>query len=155
MHTMLKNNYKGSFFILAGIIVELFAGFSAAYKFNNIFKLGTAILPAAPISPLTPLATIAAILFFTGFSMLKIDGHQFIRKLSDNSFNIYLIHALVIELLIRIPIFIRGMRHVLNNINVAICLPLIALIIYIISYLGGLLYNKIFSSFSCVNRLKN
>ena len=147
MNISAKNNLKGVFFIMGGSLIEIFAGFSAAYKLNNLLKLGTAILPVSPISPLTPLATIASVLYFIGFSLLNIKSKKNLRKLSDNSFNIYLIHALVIEFLIRIPVFKMGMRYILNSLLIAICLPLIALIIYLISYLGCLIYTKLLDNF--------
>lgn len=137
-------NRKGYLYIAAGFIVEIYAGLSAIFKFNNYFRFSTAIFPTGLIGPLTPLATVASILIFIGFTMLKLNEEKVVRIISDNSFNIYLIHALVIELVIRIPIFKLHLFDIFSNFSVAISLPLIAFVLFLIAHLLGMVYEAVY-----------
>ena len=148
-------NRKGYLYIAIGFIVEIYAGLSAVFKLNNYFRVSTAIFPTGLIGPLTPLATIASVLIFAGFTKLSLDENKVIRNLSDNSFNIYLIHAFVIEFLIRIPIFKFHKFDIFNSITTALCLPLIALSVFVISHLLGLLYDAVYHYFKAENVKSN
>ncbi|MCU6715643.1 acyltransferase family protein [Megasphaera butyrica] len=114
-----QRNNKAYMYISFGILIELYAALSASYKFNQYLgfepRFENIFFPAYPIGPLTVLAAIASVCMFIGFTMLNVREMKFIRVISDYSFYIYLIHALVIEG-IKIIFFSKyGYGDILNN----------------------------------------
>lgn len=132
-----KNNLKGYFFIVAGLIVESFCGFlKYEFNFKNILSTG---LKFDMVSPYSPGIVVASLLIFCGFSRLSLKRNLLIDQISKHSFIIYLFHAGVWECL---KMIIDNFCEI-SQLNCCFYIPLLSLICLIISYILSILYDRI------------
>lgn len=125
-----KSNLKSLLLIIIGFIILGFAGY-LRYKqaLNGITEDN---LTFALLQPYSPLPIVSSILIFAGFA--KLNFNKDVTKISLLTFEIYLIHAGVLDLL-KLTI-----KPTMNSIIVIL---VITILTFIISLLLAIIYKKI------------
>lgn len=136
-----KNNFKGILLILLGIVVEIATAF-VDYKLQIVDGIAENKLNFPIVAPYAPTIVLASLLIFAGFTMLKIEYNKHIKKLSDMSFIIYLIHAGVWDFFVKFMRLIKG-KDYLTSLNNLYWIPVFVVMVLIISVLLTVVYNNL------------
>lgn len=129
-----KNNYKGICLILLGLAVEL--GVTYLRYRQALAGITDEELKYQLVLPLCPLIVIASVLIFAGFSLLNL--RRDFGKMSSHTFLIYLLHAGIWSVLVRVIKLIFGAGG--DN---RVLLPISVLAVFLLSYLTAVIFKKI------------
>lgn len=142
-NSKIKNNGKGIFFIIIGILFEIIASF---LEYNQIiYGISESELQYKIVSPWCPLIAMATIFVFYGFTILDIDNIQLkhFRHMVNMSFYIYLIHAGVWDVLSRFICIVKPQFFIEYNPWVGIIG--LSSMVFSISLVLSLIYNGAFN----------
>lgn len=124
------NNKKAFIFIIFGLAIESLIIVLQYYQISFL-KLDI-------INNFNPLIALGSIMIFKGFTHLKVNTD--LSKLSKMTFNIYLIHAFVLETLFLI---LNKYALIYYN-NSTVIIPSLIIIVFIISYILSIIYDKFY-----------
>ena len=134
-----QNNVKGIIFIILGI---LFQFINVPIQYNNAI-LGITKSEFTLVGNFNPIILISAVLLFIGFSNIKIKKD--LSKLSDLTFYIYIFHAVIIDVFSKILILINKNININLNLNLNIVIFLHITVVFMISYLCSVVWNKLWN----------
>lgn len=130
-----KNNSKGCFFIVIGILLEIVVAY-VQYR-HTMAGISEDAEKYSLIGPANPVITLASIFIFAGFSFMHINGNFY--KLSSYTFLIYLFHAGILDLIEKISVH-TGFGHPYCRL-----IPILIIFVFFTSYLGAIIYNCIWN----------
>lgn len=142
-----KNNIKGLMFIILSMIVFLFLTY-IQYG-HTISGLSKNDEKYSIVGSFNPLVVLSSILIFYGFSYLSIKSDR-LKKLSKDTFLIYLFHAGVWNLLNRIFFKLIGTKT-----DPVFTIPIAVFITFIISWILTIIYNKAWNRLNKNDRLSD
>lgn len=125
-----KSNKKSIILIILGFLILLGAGF-LRYK-QGLNGISEDELTYALLQPFSPLPILASLLIFAGFT--KLSFNKDVTKLSALTFEIFLFHAGILDLL---KLFVK------LNMNSILVIIVISILTFIISLILALIYKKI------------
>lgn len=137
-----KSSIKAIVFTVVGFGILLGASY-LQYKYQMVYGISENELKFKIISPHSPLVAIASLLIFAGFGMMKIGRNKCVEKMSNMSFDIYLIHAGVWDVLTRVIYFLKGEDYLTQTLNNIYWIPIFVLIVLIVSVLFAFVYEYI------------
>ena len=134
----LSKDKKGGWVVVSlGVILEIIAGW-LLYK-ALLSGMDRTLAEHRYIMTYTPLITLASLLIFAGFARVRVRGDY--RWFSEHTYEIYLIHAFVLDVILRVSRHLYGQRT-LTHLDSRIAIPVIALIVYLVSYGIAVLIKK-------------
>lgn len=136
-----KSNKKGVFLILVGFLIEIATSF-IVYHFQIVKGISESRLEYRIVSPYCPTIVLASVLIFAGFTMLKSEHNTLIEKLAEMSFVVYLVHAGVLDVIVKILIVTKG-EYYTNILNNTYYIPIFVLVVLLVSIFLTIIYNKI------------
>ena len=128
IHTSVRKNSRGWLLVLAGIVLELWLGYQVYTGIRH--GIDRELLEQRWLLAYTPGITVSSLLIFSGFGM--IDLRKDYRKLSAYSYPVFLVHALILDLILRLSRYYLGQRW-LAHLDSRIFIPLLTIFILIIS----------------------
>ena len=93
----------------------------------------------------SPLSALAGIFMFLAFNYLRVEKDWI--KISNLTFYGYIIHALILDIILKINIMILGKEYYLN-VNPTVAIPSITIITFLLSLLFAYILKKIIKRFS-------
>jgi len=137
LYTEKPNPRAGAVEILAGILIECFAGY-IAYR-AILGGMEREMAEHWFILSYTPFTTAASLLFFSGFG--KIQVRRSWHRLASHSYSIYLVHAFVLDIIIRLCRTLLGQRW-LTHLDARFFVPLITMGVFLISLCVSVLLKR-------------
>ena len=128
-----KSNGKGIALIAVGVLVEIGVSY---LRYNQALQgIADEDLKYRLVYPLCPLIVLASVCIFAGFSYLNLKKD--FSKLSALTFLVYLFHAGIWDLLVRV---VYKMGYEWNNL---IAIPVCIIVVFIISTILSKIYTEI------------
>nr|WP_302596276.1 acyltransferase [uncultured Cellulosilyticum sp.] len=128
-----------STYLIASILATIMTYFIVIHHtFSDINK---SLMFYDNLSPFMIVSSLSLYLFFLNLPSKRSKIHRFTK----HTFNIYILHAGILML---IDQTLNNILHI--SINVIIYIPLLSLIIFILSYIGSLLLNKLIYKFQAL-----
>lgn len=128
LRTTVRRDSRGWLLVLAGIVLELWLGYQVYTGIRH--GLDRELLEQRWLLAYTPGITVSSLLVFSGFGMIHINRD--FRNLSMYSYPVFLVHALVLDLVLRLSRYYLGQRW-LAHLDSRIFIPFLTLFILIIS----------------------
>ena len=122
-----KNNRNGILLIAAGFLIEVISGY-LLYR-AILSGMDRDLAEHLLVLSYTPFTTAAALLIFAGFGRLNVRGNY--AGEASHSYDIYLMHSFVLDMLIRICRFYKGQRW-LTHLDSRIAIFLTGTAVYLI-----------------------
>jgi surface polysaccharide O-acyltransferase-like enzyme len=139
-----KNNKKGICFIMIGILVELLI---VPIQYNHSLKgISESMEKYSLILSWNPLIVTASILIFAGFCSITV--RKEFSKLASYTFDIYIFHNLIRDLLLK---FCKSIGIITKNTDSRIAIVLMVIVVFMISYIVSIIWAKIWNR---INRNK-
>ncbi|MBQ9328594.1 MAG: acyltransferase [Solobacterium sp.] len=134
MGSVLRQNCRkgnaGIVYILLGLVMEAGCGILLYRALLN--GMDRTLAEHRYIVSYAPLIAIASVMIFAGFSKLTIKTD--VRRLSSAAYGVYLTHAFILDVVLRISRACFGQRA-LTHLDARIAIPVLAIIIFILSVL--------------------
>lgn len=136
-----KNTGKGILLIIGGVVIEMATAF-LEYKIQVVNGISASELKYGIVTPSCPLIVVASLLFFAGFTMLKVGYNAWIEKLALCSFTIYLFHGGVWDFIQKLVNLIKGKNYIMTLDN-TYWIPIFTVMVLVVSFLCTIIYEKV------------
>lgn len=130
-----RNNVKAIFLIMLGTIILL--GLTYIQYQPSLMGIVKAVNKYSMVGNFNPLVVMASLLIFAGFSKMNINFH--LRKIAPHTFNIYLIHAGVWDLM---RTFVR---KTIGEGDARLIIPICVCVIFLLSWILSGVYSQIWN----------
>lgn len=128
-------------------MIEIFMAF-IEYYFQIVCGIEEDKLKYQIVSPYCPNIVLASVLIFMGFSFLRLKESRLIMRISEASFIIYLCHAGIWDMIIKLFYVIKEKSY-LVNMNCLYIIPIFVVIVFVGAFLAAKLYNTVISAYLC------
>lgn len=126
---------KAAIGIIGGVSAELISTWFSYLQLTHAADFHLEI-----VEPLTPFTVIASVPFFWGFAHLRFNRD--VSGLSSETFYIYLFHAGILDVIVKILNKING-KNYLTQVNSAYMIPLLVIIVFLLAWLFSVIYQHI------------